>query len=51
MSPDAALDYNNIWVRFGKGIFYELNYIKWAAEGSSTESYGLSIGLPLFSAF
>lgn len=51
VSPDAALDYNNVWVRFGKGVFYELNYIKWAAEGSATESYGLSVGIPLFSAF
>lgn len=47
----AGLDYSNVWLRFGKGVFYELNYLKWAEDESKAEALGLSVGIPFFSAF
>jgi hypothetical protein len=43
--------YRNIWLRFGSGIFYELNYITWGSDIAEIEMWGLSIGFPLFKAF
>lgn len=44
-------EYNNVWIRFGKGMFYELNYLKWSEDETNAEAIGLSVGIPLFSAF
>jgi hypothetical protein len=41
--------YNNVWLRWGKGYFWEVNYIGWESDGRKSSTYGLSIGLPLAS--
>ena len=43
--------YTNAWLRYGKSSFLELNYINWAHEKSKMKMFGLSIGIPFFSAF
>ncbi|MBL6990876.1 MAG: hypothetical protein ISR65_13915 [Bacteriovoracaceae bacterium] len=40
-------DYKNLWVRWGKKVFWELNYISWTNKNRSATMWGLSIGLPL----
>lgn len=47
----ASIDYNNVWIRFGKRVFWELNYLKWEEDESKAESFGLSVGIPLMSIF
>lgn len=51
ISPSATEQYQNFWVRWGKGYFWELNYIGWEYEGAKSLMYGLSIGLPLATFF
>jgi hypothetical protein len=47
----GAHKYINSWLRFGGSKFLELNYIRWANEDNEIKTWGLSVGLPLFSAF
>lgn len=47
----GSQEYSNVWVRFGKGMFYELNYLKWAEGETNAEAFGLSVGIPLFRGF
>lgn len=47
LSPSENIDYQNIWIRWGKGFFWEVNYIYWGKEEFSAKMWGLSIGLPL----
>lgn len=51
VSPAESIDYQNIWIRWGKNYFWELNYIYWGKESFSAKMWGLSIGLPLKSFF
>lgn len=53
LSPENGTDYQNIWVRWGKGYFWELNFLSYRKEAQDfyTKSWGLSIGLPFFSLF
>ena len=44
ISPSESYDYQNIWIRWGKGIFWELNYIYWAKDEFSAKTWGLSAG-------
>lgn len=44
LSTTADVDYQNIWFRFGKDIFWELNYIYWGKEDYSARMWGLSAG-------
>lgn len=44
LSPSTDYDYQNIWLRFGKDIFWELNYIYWGKEDFSARMFGLSAG-------
>lgn len=44
ISPSDSYDYQNLWVRFGKNIFWELNYIYWGEDEFSAKMYGLSAG-------
>ena len=32
LSPDSNVQYNNIWIRWGKKYFWEINYIDWGFE-------------------
>ncbi|MEX1099455.1 MAG: hypothetical protein WEB87_03445 [Bacteriovoracaceae bacterium] len=51
VSPSESVDYQNLWIRWGKNYFWELNYIYWGKEKLSAKMWGLSIGLPLKSFF
>lgn len=44
LSPSENIDYQNIWVRWGKTIFWELNYIYWGTGEFSAKMWGLSAG-------
>jgi hypothetical protein len=44
VSFESNMAYQNIWVRWGKGIFWELNYIHWGTEGFTATMWGLSAG-------
>ncbi|MBY0517301.1 MAG: hypothetical protein K2P81_10350 [Bacteriovoracaceae bacterium] len=50
-SLSGLYDYQNIWLRFGKKIFWEINYIDWKKGEQSASMYGLSVGFPLASFF
>lgn len=47
LSPDPSYDYQNIWIRWGKSYFWELNYIYWGNDQLNAAMYGISLGLPL----
>jgi len=51
LSTASDLTYTNIWVRFGKRVFWELNYIDWGDTTHYLRTYGLSVGFPLASFF
>lgn len=51
LSTQSEVDYTNTWVRWGKGPFWEFNYITWGQEGYESKMAGLSIGLPLANFF
>lgn len=51
IDASSLYDYTNAWIRFGKGMFWELNYISWDKGGDHSAMYGLSVGLPLISFF
>lgn len=50
-SLSQTYDYQNIWIRYGKASFWELNYIEWAIGRDRVRMYGLSYGFPLISFF
>jgi hypothetical protein len=43
----AQYNYNNIWVRYGKRYFWELNFIEWKRGNQSASMFGLSVGFPI----
>jgi hypothetical protein len=47
ISPERNVTYHNLWLRFGKKIFYEINYLSWQQNNNYIRAYGLSIGVPL----
>jgi len=47
LSPSESVTYQNIWIRWGKNYFWELNYIAWGEAGFDAKMWGLSIGFPL----
>ena len=51
ISTQSEVDYPNSWVRWGKGPFWEFNYITWGQNGYVSKMAGLSIGLPLMNFF
>lgn len=46
-SLSGMYDYTNIWVRYGKGFFWELNFIEWNREQRQASMIGLSVGFPI----
>lgn len=50
-STSSAVDYMNLWLRWGKKVFWEINYIDWGDDGHEATMYGLSVGIPLGSFF
>jgi hypothetical protein len=51
LSTQSDVEYTNTWVRWGKGPFWEFNYITWGQNGYVSKMAGLSIGLPLMNFF
>ncbi len=47
LSTSSKERYTNLWLRWGKGYFWELNFIDWQKDEREARMYGLSIGLPL----
>lgn len=47
----SAQSYTNAWLRYGKSSFLELNYIDWTNNRSHINMWGISVGIPFFSAF
>lgn len=43
--------YENYWLRWGKKLFWELNYISWESGQNHASMAGLSIGIPFVSLF
>lgn len=50
-SLSQGYDYENIWLRYGKKVFWEINYIEWGQDRNRATMYGLSVGFPLMSFF
>jgi hypothetical protein len=50
-SLSGPYNYNNIWIRYGKSYFWELNFIEWKKENREASMFGLSIGFPIASFF
>lgn len=46
LSPSADVDYTNVWIRWGKKYFWELNLISWGKEDFKASTYGVSLGFP-----
>jgi hypothetical protein len=46
-SFSGLYDYQNYWVRYGKGWFWELNYIEWKRNDQEAAMFGISVGFPL----
>lgn len=51
LSSSDTEPYVNMWLRWGKKYFWELNYIKWSNATSEMQTYGLSVGIPFLSFF
>ncbi len=53
LSPGQGTDYKNVWIRWGKGFFWELNFLSYRKEKKEiyTKSWGLSVGFPIGSFF
>ncbi len=49
LSTSSTITYDNLWLRWGKGYFWELNFIRWGQGEQKASMYGISIGLPLAS--
>jgi hypothetical protein len=45
--PSKENNYRNLWVRYGKKVFGELNYISWSLREMSTTMWGVSVGFPI----
>ncbi len=50
LTTSSVEDYTNAWLRWGKKVFWELNYIQWKYDVHEISMWGLSVGIPLFQA-
>lgn len=46
LSTDREIEYENVWVRWGKNYFWELNLISWGKDNFEAKTWGLSVGFP-----
>ncbi len=46
LSTTNDIDYENIWIRWGKNYFWELNLIAWGKDNFQAKTWGLSVGFP-----
>jgi len=51
LSTDDNERYTNAWIRWGKGYFWELNFIEWGLGSYKATTWGLSVGLPFLQFF
>ncbi len=49
ISTMERVRYENLWLRFGKKFFWEINLINWEFQDKKATMWGLSIGLPFLS--
>ncbi len=49
--PSVTNPYSNLWVRYGKRVFGEVNYISWSLGDRVATMWGVSVGFPLASWF
>mgnify|MGYP000223640763 CR=1 FL=1 len=47
LSTQTDEKYDNIWLRWGRGYFWELNYIRWGRDNRDATTMGISIGIPI----
>ena len=45
-STTNNIDYENVWIRWGKNYFWELNYIHWGKDLFEAKTWGISVGFP-----
>lgn len=46
LSTSESIDYENIWIRWGKNYFWELNLITWGKDEFEARTWGVSVGFP-----
>ncbi len=46
LSTENDIEYENIWVRWGKNYFWELNLISWGKDQFKAKTWGISVGFP-----
>lgn len=46
LSTTTDIDYENIWIRWGKSYFWELNLITWGKDDFEARTWGVSVGFP-----
>ena len=46
LSTSESIDYENVWIRWGKSYFWELNLITWGKDDFEARTWGLSVGFP-----
>ncbi len=46
VSTSETIDYENVWLRWGKNYFWELNLISWGKDEFQATTWGLSVGFP-----
>ncbi|MBL7665143.1 MAG: hypothetical protein JNM93_08420 [Bacteriovoracaceae bacterium] len=52
VDPANSANYQNFWIRYGKKVFWELNFISWQnADRQKASMWGISLGVPFFSLF
>jgi len=51
ISPSKNEDYKNLWLRWGRRVFGEVNYISWSNQEKKVSMWGLSLGFPFVSLF
>jgi hypothetical protein len=51
LSTKESVTYTNGWIRFGKKLMVEANYIDWGYRSSYAQIFGLSLIYPLISIF
>ncbi len=51
LSPITNEHYRNTWLRFGRRVFWEINYLSWRDDSFYVKAWGLSLGFPIATFF
>jgi hypothetical protein len=46
LSTSDSVEYENIWLRWGKNYFWEVNLIAWKKDDFKVRTWGVSLGFP-----